>query len=32
MPINKDNKANTAYSHIAISLASPEQILDQSSG
>ena len=29
---NKDNKANSGYSQISISLASPEEIKAQSSG
>ena len=32
MPINRDNKANTGYNSISISLASPEEIMAQSSG
>ena len=32
MPFNKDNKSNGGYSRISIGLASPEEILAQSSG
>ena len=32
MSISKDNKTNNGYSQISIGLASPEEILAQSSG
>ena len=32
MSISKDNKTNNGYSRISIGLASPEEILAQSSG
>ena len=32
MSFNKDNKVNNGYSSISIGLASPEEILAQSSG
>ena len=32
MAISKDNKPNNGYSRISIGLASPEEILAQSSG
>ena len=32
MSFRRDNKAKTSYSKISIGLASPEEILDRSSG